>query len=61
MMKAAVRSYGGSIYFSDNYKKPTCGPNQILVKVKAAGINPVDYKMPYIMAGALVGFDLAGE
>ena len=43
-MKAAVRS-GGSILFKDNQPAPTsCGAKQVLIDVKAAAINPVDYK-----------------
>ena len=43
-MKAAVRS-GGSIIFKDNQPAPTsCGANQVMIEVKAAAINPVDYK-----------------
>ena len=47
-MKAAVRS-GGSILFKDNQSAPTsCGPKQVLIDVKAAAINPVDYKESFL-------------
>merc|ERR1712072_1095142 len=58
-MKAALRSRG-NIYFSNDYQKPTCGPSQLLVRVKAAGINPVDYKLRWPLGGSVVGFDYAG-
>ena len=47
-MKAAVRS-GGSILFKDNHPAPTsCGAKQVLIDVKAAAINPVDYKESFL-------------
>ena len=43
-MKAAVRS-GGSILFKENHPAPSsCGSKQVVIDVKAAAINPVDYK-----------------
>ena len=45
-MKAAVRS-GGSILFKDSHPAPSaCGNKQVVIDVKAAAINPVDYKEP---------------
>ena len=45
-MKAAVRSLTGSIAMKENYSMPdSCGSKEVLVDVKAAGINPVDYKV----------------
>lgn len=45
-MKAAVRSLTGSIAMKENYSRPdSCGSKEVLVDVKAAGINPVDYKV----------------
>ena len=43
---------------------PTAKPKEILVKVHAAAINPVDYKLPHIlpfMTGKGVGLDFSGE
>ena len=44
--------------------KPACPPNGLLVRVHAAAINPVDYKMPKIpfvkTKGRPAGLDLAG-
>ena len=46
IMKAAVRSLTGSIAMKENYSRPdSCGSKEVLVDVKAAGINPVDYKV----------------
>lgn len=44
---------------------PSPGPNQLLVKVHAAGVNPIDYKLRQtgalgIKPGAVLGFDVAG-
>lgn len=44
---------------------PTTGANQILVRVKAAGVNPIDYKVRKSGAfgagkGSILGFDAAG-
>jgi len=39
---------------------PKPNTNQVIIRVRAAGINPVDYKLPKIIGGSLVGFDVAG-
>ena len=44
---------------------PAAGPNQILVRVHAAGVNPIDYKLRKtgalgFGAGKILGFDAAG-
>lgn len=44
---------------------PTAGPNQLLVRVHAAGVNPIDYKLRKTGAlgfgpGKILGFDAAG-
>lgn len=66
-MKAiVVRNTGGpEVMKIEDVSRPTAGPNQVLVKVQAAGVNPVD---TYIRAGAYPnskvpytpGFDAAG-
>ena len=44
-MKAVVRS-AGSMLLKDGISQPSsCGAKEVLVDVKAAGINPVDYKV----------------
>ena len=45
VMKAVVRS-AGSMLLKDGVSQPSsCGAKEVLVDVKAAGINPVDYKV----------------
>ena len=59
-MKAAVRT-GGAIRFSAGAKTPRKpGMNEVLVSVRAAGINPIDYKLPKLLGGTVAGLDLAG-
>jgi len=55
-----------SMRFSNEVPKPSCGPNSLLIRVKAAAINPVDYKIPkipilgHIKNGKPVGIDFSG-
>jgi len=60
-MKAVVRS-AGSMLLKDGVSQPSsCGAKEVLVDVKAAGINPVDYKLPgWPIGTTIVGFDFAG-
>lgn len=58
-MQAAVRNWSGGISFSSEQPRPDVVKERILVRVKAAGINPVDYKLPRLM-GAIPGLDFAG-
>lgn len=70
MRALAVAEYGGpETYAIAEVPDPSTGPDRIVVKVAAASINPVDYK---ILAGALdgafptiwplvPGWDVAGE
>jgi len=44
---------------------PTAGPDELVVRVKAAGVNPIDYKLRKTGAmgagaGTVLGFDVAG-
>eukprot|EP00931_Biecheleriopsis_adriatica_P075381 TRINITY_DN49252_c0_g1_i1.p1 TRINITY_DN49252_c0_g1~~TRINITY_DN49252_c0_g1_i1.p1 ORF type:complete len:320 (-),score=56.87 TRINITY_DN49252_c0_g1_i1:48-1007(-) len=57
-MRAVQRS-GGGIRLADAVPIPKLKPGSVLVKVKAAAINPVDYKLPRFV-GRPVGLDLAG-
>ena len=58
-MRAVVREWG-KIVFKSLYNIPSCGSNEVLVRIKAAAINPVDYKAPKIILGTRVGFDFSG-
>ncbi|XP_063695458.1 uncharacterized protein LOC134826886 [Bolinopsis microptera] len=58
-MKAAVFSRG-NLSFELDYKKPKCGADNILIRVKAAAINPVDYKVGWPIKGPVTGIDFAG-
>ena len=60
IMRAAIRTVllGNSISFTEH--QPLCvgiKPNELLIKVKSAAINPVDYKLPRFIGGKIVGFD----
>jgi len=61
-MKAAIRRSGGMIFqpFYETPKYPSPGTDELLIRVRAATINPVDYKIPKIVGGTVVGFDMAG-
>jgi NADPH:quinone reductase len=66
-MKSAVLEAAGSPFRITNIERPIPGPGQVLVRIKASGVNPLDTK---IQAGAaaharhpypaVLGIDLAG-
>ena len=59
-MNAAVRTSGG-IKFEGQVPLPKeKATGQVLLKVRAAAINPVDYKLPKWLAGPVAGIDVAG-
>jgi len=58
-MRAAVWGWTGGASFDQSFKVPSCGRNEVLIRVKAAAINPVDYKLGR-MLGSVVGLDVAG-
>ena len=58
-MRAAVWGWTGGASFDQSSKVPTCGRDEVLIRVKAAAINPVDYKLGR-MLGSVVGLDVAG-
>ena len=58
-MRAAFFSRG-NITFQSDYAKPKCGADNLLIRVKAAAINPVDYKMGWPIKGPVLGIDVAG-
>ena len=63
-MRAVVRTgiLGTTISFNSDHPQPTSvdTPTDILIKVKSAAINPVDYKLPRIIGGKVVGIDVSG-
>lgn len=65
-MRAAIRSgfFGSVLSFTTTQKEPSFSPsknpNQVLIKVHAAGINPVDYKLPKVVARSIYGLDFSG-
>lgn len=70
-MKAAqIREYGGKdvLQVTDNAPEPSAGSGQVLVEVRAAGVNPFDWKvregymqeMAKLDFPATLGGDLAG-
>ncbi|KAL7536489.1 hypothetical protein ACHAWF_005479 [Thalassiosira exigua] len=66
-MRAVVRNglLGLTIAFSDEHPAPDAAnaslhPSDVLIKVKSAAINPVDYKLPRAVAGKVVGIDVSG-
>ncbi|HEY3705547.1 MAG TPA: NADP-dependent oxidoreductase [Terracidiphilus sp.] len=70
-MKAVrIHQYGGpEVLLLDEIAQPAPGPGQVLVRVRAAGVNPVDWKiragyMKEVMPVELpvtLGFDFSGE
>jgi D-arabinose 1-dehydrogenase-like Zn-dependent alcohol dehydrogenase len=65
IMKAAVRTgiLGWTISFKTDHPKPshdTLKPNEVLLQVKSAAINPIDYKLPRLIGGKVVGIDVSG-
>ena len=70
MRAAVIDQYGSPERFSvRGVSPPACGSNQVLMRVRAAGINPIDWR---IRNGSLrlllpahfpliLGFDVAGE
>jgi len=68
MKSVIIREFGGPEKFETaEMPKPVPGPRQVLVKLKASSINPVDYKIrtyPSNWAGvpvpAILGYDASG-
>jgi len=61
-MKAVVRA-NSTVGLNTEWPmppNPKPNTNGVIIRVRAAGINPVDYKLPKFMGGTLVGFDVAG-
>ena len=58
-MKAVVREWG-SMLLKEDVMIPVAGDTDVLISIKAAAINPVDYKLPSFILGRIVGTDFAG-
>jgi len=64
-MKAAIRTgiMGKTITFTTTQKEPKFNAknsSKLKVKINAAAVNPVDYKMPRMILGSVIGFDFCG-
>jgi len=59
IMLAALRSRNGEMKLG-SASIPIPKAKQVQIKVMAAAINPVDYKLPHWIAGKYVGIDVAG-
>jgi len=62
MMKAVVRANGtlGMNTAWPTPLDPKPNTDEVILRVRAAAINPVDYKLPKMISGAIVGIDVAG-
>ena len=58
-MNAAVRTGSGITFGRHALPKPP-GVGQVTIRVKAASINPVDYKVGKFLLGPIAGLDVAG-
>ena len=52
-MKAVVREWG-SMVLKENVPIPVPGGSDVLISIKAAAINPVDYKLPRLVLGSVI-------
>ena len=52
-MKAVVREWG-SMILKENVPIPVAGGSDVLILIKAAAINPVDYKLPSLVLGLVI-------
>ena len=66
-MRAAVLDAPGAAFRLTEIAKPVPGPNQVLVRIKASGVNPLDLKIQAGQAAharqtlpAVLGIDVAG-
>jgi NADPH:quinone reductase-like Zn-dependent oxidoreductase len=61
-MRAVVRNGEGRTFVESHPapRTPKANSDEVIVRVHAAAINPVDYKAPKAILGAIVGLDFAG-
>ena len=60
-MKAVTRRSAGVFAFDENFATPALtSPKELLVEIKAAAINPVDYKVGKMLLGPRVGLEEGG-
>ena len=67
-MKAAIRTgfLGYTFTYIQDHIKPIfdasskTNKNQVYIKIKSSSINPVDYKLPRLVAGQGIGIDFCG-
>ncbi|MEF9948248.1 MAG: alcohol dehydrogenase catalytic domain-containing protein, partial [Comamonas sp.] len=67
MRALILDDYETAQFRSTQIDKPSAGPGEVLVRIKASGVNPIDYKIrtgqaPYAMPAlpAVLGTDMAG-
>jgi len=58
-MWAVVRGSNG-LTWEAAHPLPQLKPDHVLLRVRAAALNPVDYKAPKALLGPVAGFDVAG-
>ena len=60
-MRAVIRGGKPDMAYNAAYAAPPApGKNEVRLRVRAAGINPVDYKVSKMILGPVVGLDVSG-
>ena len=60
-MRAVVRMRSGTdVAVHDDVRVPVPGKGEVLIRVRAAALNPIDFKMPQLLCGQVPGQDVAG-
>jgi NADPH:quinone reductase-like Zn-dependent oxidoreductase len=61
MKAVVVQTYGGpEVMKFEDYPDPAPGAGEVLVRIAAASVNPLDYKRRAGLAAGLIGVDMAG-